>query len=156
MNFFIINLVMAYKGFGSLRSLNFSVALVLLLGGVLYWVFPASGPFVFFNNPYVEVNQLQSVMFGYYKEINSTGIIPDGFFVSGLAAMPSLHLAHATVFLIHSMSLNVYFKILFLLSWVVFFIDSMALGWHYFIDIPVGVLLGLLASRFSQYQFRQV
>ncbi len=47
MNFFIINFIMAYKGFENLRSLNLGIALVLLLGGVLYWAFPASGPFVF-------------------------------------------------------------------------------------------------------------
>lgn len=154
MNFFIINLVMAYKGFENLRSLNLSIALVLLLGGVLYWVFPASGPFIFFNNPYFEVDLLQMTMLGSYQEIRNTGVIPDGFFVSGLAAMPSLHLAHATVFLIYSMSLNIYFKILFVLSWIVFFIDSMALGWHYFIDIPVGILLGFLVSKFSRHQFK--
>ncbi|HEY8941480.1 MAG TPA: phosphatase PAP2 family protein [Cellvibrio sp.] len=154
LNFFIINLVMAYKGFENLRSLNLSIALVLLLGGVLYWVFPASGPFIFFNNPYFEVDLLQMTMLGSYQEIRNTGVIPDGFFVSGLAAMPSLHLAHATVFLIYSMSLNIYFKILFVLSWIVFFIDSMALGWHYFIDIPVGILLGVLVSKFSRHQLK--
>ncbi len=95
-------------------------------------------------------------MFDTYQEIKNTGVIPDGFFISGLAAMPSLHLAHATVFLIYSMSLNIYFKILFVLSWIIFFIDSMALGWHYFIDIPVGVLLGVLASKFSRHQFKSV
>lgn len=156
MNFFIINFIMAYKGLENLRSLNLSIALVLLFGGVLYWAFPASGPFVFVNNPYVEVNQLQTAMFEAYQEIKNAGIIPDGFFVAGLAAMPSLHLAHATVFLIYSMSLNTYFKILFVLSWVIFFIDSMALGWHYFIDIPVGILLGVLASKFSRNQFKSV
>ena len=156
MNFFVINFMMACKGVESLRSLNLAIALVLLLGGVLYWAFPASGPFVFIDNPYFEVNHLQSVMLDTYQKIKNTGIITDGFFVSGLAAMPSLHLAHATVFLIYSMSLNAYFKFLFVLSWAVFFIDSMALGWHYFIDIPVGVLLGVAASKFSQRQFKLV
>ncbi|QEY16533.1 hypothetical protein D0C16_11410 [Cellvibrio sp. KY-GH-1] len=155
-NFFIVNLFMAFKGFGRLRSLNLAIGLVLLVGGVLYWVIPAAGPFVYFNSYYFEVNLQQAEMLDTYNQIKNTGVIPEGFFVSGLAAMPSLHLAHATVFLIYSMSLSVFFRVLFVLSWCVFFIDSMALGWHYFIDIPVGVLLGILASKFSLRQFKTV
>lgn len=139
--FFLCFLFVGMRGGTSeVRRLNYSMCFVLLLGGVLYWVLPALGPFVYFGG-----NGAQLYMEHLNDQIRISGAIPDGFFIQGMAAMPSLHLAHATVFVLHALRASPRVSVIFVAGWLWFFIESMASGWHYFADIPVGVMLGCLA-----------
>jgi hypothetical protein len=76
---------------------------------------------------------------------------PD-YFTGGLAAMPSLHMAHALVmtwFMIKARSIWVP-AFLLITFWVL--IESVASRWHYIIDLPAGALLAVfviwLTNRF--------
>jgi hypothetical protein len=63
--------------------------------------------------------------------------------------MPSLHMSHAFVFLYFSFKYVKWLIPFVILSLMWFFMDSMALGWHYLIDIPFGLLLGWAACFVS-------
>lgn len=114
-----------------MRSFNFSICCVLLMGGVLYWIAPALGPFI-----YGEATESQHYMMMVHERIRVEGVIPRDFFIEGLAAMPSLHLAHASVFVIYMTRVWRPSAAFFIFCWLWFFIESMSSGWHYFVDIP--------------------
>lgn len=147
--FFLCFLLVGLRGgLLDVRRLNYSMCFVLLLGGVLYWVLPALGPFV-----YADGSGVQLYMKHLNEQIRVSGSIPVGFFIQGMAAMPSLHLAHATVFVVYARRASRCVWPVFAVSWLWFFFESMALGWHYFADIPAGVLLGLVAVFVSDQAF---
>lgn len=148
--FFLSFLICTYHGgVASARQLNYSICITLLLGGVLYWVFPAVGPFRFspeIGGPYTGMLRINDY-------IHHTGEIPPGVFVEGLAAMPSLHVAHAMVFFLHAAKHSFKWGLFFALSLVWFAFTAMYLGWHYFIDLIPGLLLGYAVTRASQRIF---
>jgi len=126
------------------RQLILGVCLILLLGGVLYWVAPALGPFLYrsgSNEASIAAQDRMKIMFDF---VAKTRRLPPGYFCSAPAAMPSLHVAHAlflTLFAARSLRwlLPFYLPILF---WII--IESVTSGWHYLVDIPAGVVLTLL------------
>lgn len=145
LEFFLCFFVLFYSGgLVAVRRLNYGICLVLLSGGLLYWLVPALGPFV--NEGWGgKILPAQQHMYELSKFIRINMRFPNGFFIEALGAMPSLHLAHATLFFLF---VHKYFRklsIFFLLGVIWFFIDSMATGWHYFVDIPPGILLGVFS-----------
>lgn len=149
--FFATMILVAIRaGMEGARRANFCICLVLLAGGVAYSFFPAIGPFIFGQKAAVNSSMSQFGMIMAYSYIQKNGCFPPGFFIQGLAAMPSLHLGHATVFLCFSIKYAKWLAPLFLLCFFWFFIESMASGWHYFADIPAGILIGLAAFQISE------
>lgn len=120
------------------RRLNFSICLTLLIGGILYWVYPALGSFLYTDDGY----RPQLEMLTINKYIRQTGLIPSGMFLEGLAAMPSLHLAHSTVFMVHSYKCKRVSCLLFIPLTMFFSVEALALGWHYSLDLVIGGILG--------------
>jgi membrane-associated phospholipid phosphatase len=144
---FFLSFVVCTLSGGALeaRRLNFSICITLLAGGVLYWVFPAIGSFMYMHT--IVDSEMAMARINLY--IHQTQQIPAGMFLEGLAAMPSLHLAHATVFFVHVFRNKRLASIPFAIAAVWFAFAALYLGWHYFLDIIPGVLLGLIATMIS-------
>jgi membrane-associated phospholipid phosphatase len=62
----------------------------------------------------------------------------------GISAMPSIHLAMATLFALLAFSVRRWLGIVFIGYVLVIQIGSVILGWHYAVDGYAGILLALL------------
>ena len=124
--------------------------LILVIGGVSYWLFPVIGPFIFREGENALATLTQQFMFGAYQQVRHTGIFPAGYFVSPLAAMPSLHIAHSIFFTISVKRVAPYLLFFYvpISAWIV--IESVASGWHYFLDLPAGLVVMLLSMFIAQ------
>lgn len=137
----------AFALFGTalqLRRLVLGVCLILLLGGVGYWVCPAVGPFLYREGLNPDSTLAQRHMYALFCRVVETGDLPPGYFVAPLAAMPSLHVAHALFFTLFAFKSHRWLGWIFLplLFWII--IESVASGWHYLADLPVGAVITLI------------
>jgi hypothetical protein len=142
----------------SREQLRYSTCLSLcyLLGGGIYFFFPALGP-VFFDLAsfdYLKEGAPQTVYFqdmlwrstqesihGHLEKIEPYAFI---------ACMPSLHMAHETIMLFYSRHslIMLLFSGLF---WISSFIAVLVLGWHYFFDVIAGSVFACLIVGFVQF-----
>jgi hypothetical protein len=137
------------------RELVLGLCLILLLGGMAYWVAPAEGPFLFRDGLNLASQQSQERMHGLFEQVRATGTIPGGYFASPPAAMPSLHIAHALVMTLYAARALRWLLVLYVpvLLWIV--VESVASGWHYLIDLPVGALLAIFCMILARRLVRQ-
>ena len=121
------------------RRVVLAACLVLLIGGVGYWVLPAKGPFIFrpVENRLAELTQ--RAMEARFDAFVATRVPPPGYFTAPLAAMPSLHTAHAALFTVFAYRRIrwLFWPLSLALFWIV--LEAVAAGWHYVVDLPVGV-----------------
>jgi hypothetical protein len=144
---FLVALVV-YGVFGSAqqqRRLLVGICAALLIGGVSYWVAPAVGPFIFRTSDNVSLAANQGLMLTMYHYIRETNSVPTGYFGAALGAMPSMHFAFATLFLLFTWRSKPWLAGWYIATLIWFFIDSVYLGWHYLVDIPGGVIVALAA-----------
>lgn len=135
------------------------VLLVMTIGGLSYLVAPALGPFIFETSPDKLAAQAQLGMYEAYQEVREEGmawILRSGsrYFTGPLAAMPSLHVAHATVITYYIILSRSVLTPLFVIMWSGIVIDSIALRWHFVIDAPAGFALALLVIWLTNRIFR--
>lgn len=134
-----------------LTELATAIALVLTIGGMSYAVAPALGPFVFSAgfNPTATDIQLHMLAFQ-TRFITSGGTAFDGAeFVSALGAMPSLHTAHAFIFLYYAWKDVRWMGYLYIPAFIFIVTEAIAAKWHYFIDLPIGLAIALLSIRLA-------
>ncbi len=124
-----------------MRRVVSAACLVLLLGGVLYWLVPAKGPFIFRGSVNLAATNAQSAMEGMFDDFARTGAVPAGYFAAPLAAVPSLHTAHATLFCIYAWRRLRVLCVLFVPALVWILLEAIATGWHYVVDLPAGAAL---------------
>jgi hypothetical protein len=125
------------------REFILGLCLILLLGGVGYWAAPAVGPFVHrqgLNPISVEVQRGMLAMFDHVRETRS---LPPGYFAAPPAAMPSLHIGHALFMLLFAVRSARWLALLYVPVFGWFVVESVAAGWHYLIDLPVGAALAI-------------
>lgn len=131
-----------YDELNNFRKVVIGVCLILLVGGVSYWVCPAVGPFIFSTND-TTFTPIQHGMYSYYLVVCQQHIIPSGYFTAAPAAMPSLHIAHSFFLMIMALRtirpLGYFYTAVFL---GILFI-SVASQWHYIIDIPFGLIISI-------------
>lgn len=125
------------------RQLVLGMCLILLFGGVSYWVTPAEGPFLYRDGPNAVARKSQEVMHLLFQEVRVTRELPPGYFTSPLGAMPSLHVAFALFFTLWAARSVRALLIPYgpILLWTV--IEAAVSGWHYLIDLPAGALLAV-------------
>ncbi len=129
---------------------NFALAIltVMIVGGFAYLIAPAVGPFLYEQGANAIASEAQASMWWAYREVLSAGmpwIAEHGqeYFISSLAAMPSLHVANVVVMTYYLLrSRSILGPIFVLLScWIL--IESVASRWHYTVDAPFGILLAV-------------
>jgi membrane-associated phospholipid phosphatase len=126
-----------------LRKVVLGACLVLLLGGMLYWILPAEGPFL---TRVVEGNaapRAQRAMKEMFETVLATNRFPRGYFVAPLAAMPSLHTAHAAIFCLYARRRVPWLGVAFYPALLWILIEAVATGWHYVLDLAAGALLAV-------------
>jgi hypothetical protein len=127
------------------RQLVLGACLILLIGGLAYWIAPAEGAFLYRNSISNGHLFAQTSMHKAFLLVKSTGLLPAGYFSKPPAAMPSLHIALAlcfTWFAGRSCRWLLFFYVP-ALSWLI--IESVCSGWHYLIDLPAGVLVCIIS-----------
>ena len=124
-----------------LRKVVLGACAVLLFGGVLYWILPAEGPFLTRVVEGHAAPGAQRAMSAMFDSVLATRRFPAGYFVAPLAAMPSLHTAHAALFCLYARRRVRWLRIFFYpaLGWIL--IEAVAAGWHYVLDLAAGALL---------------
>lgn len=132
-----------------LGKLTSAIALVLAIGGLSYMIGPAWGPFVYSSSPQL----IQKTMGAFQAEfIRSHGLGYDGgYFLSALAAMPSLHAAHAFVLWAYARRYVRWLGYLYVPLVIFICTEAVASEWHYIIDLLCGLPIAygsiLLAER---------
>jgi hypothetical protein len=123
-----------------------AVALVLLIGGLAYLPFPAFGPFIYQSEVGSQADRIQQDMLGFMQTfVASHGkSYVGGNFIMPLAAMPSLHLAHAFVLLYYAWRHLRWLGYLYLPAFLFLASEAVASRWHYLIDLPAGLAIALL------------
>ena len=127
-----------------------AIMLVLCLGGLAYLIAPAVGPFLFEDGANLAATQAQAGMWTVYQTLVETGppwIAENGsdYFTGALAAMPSLHIAHATVITYYMNRSRLALRWPFMLLWSFILIESVVSRWHYLVDAPAGILVAVVA-----------
>lgn len=127
------------------RRLLLGFVLMLLVGGVSYWLVPALGPFVASGAGNPAAGHVQGLMLAGFRELEATGRIPEGYFTRPLAAMPSLHVGQIVLMALCALRsrrtawlVGIYLPILVFMT-----VESVASGWHYVVDGPAGALLAV-------------
>jgi hypothetical protein len=124
--------------------------LVISLGGLSYLIAPAVGPFLFEDGANAAATEAQAGMWAAYQTLVETGpswIAAYGadYFTGPPAAMPSLHLAHATVMVYYLNRSRLAIRWPFMLLWAFILIESVVSRWHYLVDAPAGILVAIAA-----------
>lgn len=137
------------------RELLIACMIMQILGTIGYLLAPAVGPFQFERgvNPLITVQQ--TTMMDFYRQSMLHGVDwlqANGAhsFTAGLGAMPSLHVAGATLFFLnarrHSRVLSILFG--FILVYIV--VTSVAARWHYLVDLPFGAAIAWISLKSSE------
>ena len=125
------------------------VLLTMSLGALSYLVAPALGPFVYEQGLNAQATEAQAGMYWAHQQVIQHGMpwiaeAGPAYFTGALAAMPSLHIAHALVMTYFAAkvrsSLTPFFC--FICFWVV--IESVVSRWHYLIDLPFGLVVAIV------------
>jgi len=127
----------------TLRRLVVASSLVLLIGGIFYWLMPAKGPFVFRISDNFLARASQARMSQLFDQLVATGRIPPGYFVAAPAAMPSLHTAHAWLFTWYAARYHRWLFWMYLPLFCFILVEAVAASWHYVLDLPAGALLAV-------------
>lgn len=132
------------------------IMLVLALGGLSYLIAPAVGPFIFEDGMNAAATGAQAGMWQVYGVVTTEGapwIAANGpeYFTGALAAMPSLHIAHAAVMTWYMNRSRLVLRWPFLVILLFLVVESVTARWHYLIDAPAGLLVAaaaiLIANR---------
>lgn len=121
------------------------------LGAVAYLIMPAIGPFLYEAGIEPVQTSAQQSMLAAYRANTAGGaewIAANGstHLTVGLAAMPSLHTGGSFLFLLFAWRYARILVVIYLPLFAFISIDAVASRWHYFVDLPVGIILALLCT----------
>ncbi len=137
-----------------LRNVFLAVLFVEAAGPLTYLLAPALGPFLFDTGLDVASASNQGVMRQVRAEIlaDPRWLAEWGstYFISGLAAMPSLHAGASWVFVHYAIKYRTPLIPIYLIIYFWILIEAVATKWHYLIDLPVGVILAILCIWTSE------
>lgn len=136
---------LAFDSMQNFRKVVIGVCFILLFGGILYWLFPAVGPFIYQGTAIPGFANIQQNMYKLYLVIYNSHNVPAGYFISPLAAMPSLHVAHSFFLTFMAMRSVKLLGSLYVLLFSFICITAVASRWHYIIDLPFGLILSFMA-----------
>jgi hypothetical protein len=134
-----------------MRVYLYAFVYAFLIGGLFYYFFPSSGPASVYSSPYFAyVQQLTSAKFYWVHHR-----LPVTTMWGGMIAFPSFHVMWAVI---TTYAATPYRK----LFWGVAFINvlvvlsTLLLGWHYLVDVPSGILLGVVSLYAGELTHRRL
>lgn len=149
-NAFGLSAALVFSSAGYLLRVTNAVVLAYHIGLVVYWLFPTLGPCFYSETIHIfsrmpETMVLKPMLYDrFVGMITSPDVFRVGLF-DGIAAFPSLHVSHSLIYLVYLWPRHRFMTILNILPFVLLCVSTIYLGWHYVIDIPAGVLVGLAA-----------
>jgi membrane-associated phospholipid phosphatase len=133
---------------GEMRRLVLGIMLIYFFGLALFYLFPSVGPVFYTPELFADIpNKWQKVLWGGHLAIQANRETFAAAPFLGVAAMPSLHGAHA-LFLV--MIARRYHRKLFLayLPWItLLYISTVYMGWHYVVDLVAGALISIVVKK---------
>jgi hypothetical protein len=131
----------------TLSEVTTTVAIILSMGGLAYFLAPALGPFIFEDGSNIEATRIQHDMAAFQgKFIASAGkSFHSGNFIMPLAAMPSLHTAHTFALFFYAWRSLRWLGWIYLPPFLFIIIEAVTAKWHYLIDIPAGLAIAGVA-----------
>ncbi len=137
-----------------LRNVFLAVLFVEAVGPLSYLIAPALGPFLYDTGLNISSasNQLvmREVRFEILDDTQWLAQWGSHYFISGLAAMPSLHAGASWVFVHYAFKYRTPLIPIYLVIYFWIIIEAVATKWHYLIDLPAGIGLALLCIWASE------
>ncbi|MCB9990493.1 MAG: phosphatase PAP2 family protein [Rhodospirillales bacterium] len=126
-----------------------AILIMQMIGALTYLIAPAVGPFMFEQGPNAAATEAQQGMLAAFQMVQEQGaawlqVHGGDYFTGPPAAMPSLHIAGALImswYIVRAKSVLAPFMVM-MTCWI--FIESVVSRWHYLIDLPPGLVLGLI------------
>ncbi len=123
---------------------------VHVLGGFAYLVMPALGPFIFEPGPNALETERQIYMLAAHNNALAGGLgwfqaHGAKFLATGLAAMPSLHVASSAVFVYYALRYERILGWFYVPLFLFIMSEAVATRWHYVVDIFGGLVLTTVA-----------
>lgn len=153
-------IVHSSRSFAVFRKMILTAMLVHVLGGLSYLIAPALGPFIY--EPGINLLEANRQIFmlaahdaaavGGMSWFRTEG--PE-FLATGLAAMPSLHVASSAVFVYYAWRYERHLSWFYLPLFGFIMIEAVATRWHYLVDIIAGLGLTALAIFIVEGSFRR-
>lgn len=125
------------------------------LGTLAYIPFPALGPFIYEPGLYSRMTASQAGMLDFHQQIianDSSWLAVHGpaNLTAGLAAMPSLHVGGAFLFLLLAWKHARVLVPLFLMLMLFIFAAAIGTRWHYLIDLPAGMAIAWASIKLAE------
>ena len=152
-------IVHSSRSFPVFRKMILTAMLVHILGGLSYLIAPALGPFLYEPGVNALETQRQIFMLAAHDAAVPGGISwfrtqGSEFLATGLAAMPSLHVASSAVFVYYAWKHERFLTWFYLPLFGFIMIEAVATRWHYLVDIVAGLGLTALAIFIVDWSFR--
>ena len=153
-------IVHSSRSFLVFRKTVLTAMLVHVLGGLSYLIAPALGPFIYEHGVNGLETQRQIFMLSAHQASLPGGVAwlrTEGseFLATGLAAMPSLHVASSAVFVYYAWKYERQLSWFYLPLFGFILIEAVATRWHYLVDIVAGLGLTALAIFLVESSFRR-
>lgn len=122
-----------------LRVLLYGTVYSSIVGSLIYYFFPSSGPAgVFASEHFMEVQRLTHLK---YEQVHN--FQPVTTLLGGLIAFPSFHVAWSVLATYAALPFKKIFVGLSILNAIVI-ASTVLLGWHYLVDVPAGIALAVV------------
>jgi disulfide bond formation protein DsbB len=151
-------IVHSSRSFMVFRKVVLTAMLVHVLGALSYLIAPALGPFLYDAGANALETKRQVYMLATHKDALAGGTVWLGtngaqHLATGLAAMPSLHVASSAVFVYYAWRYERRLCWLYLPLFLFIMNEAVATRWHYLVDIIAGIGLTGLAVFAVEYFF---
>jgi membrane-associated phospholipid phosphatase len=134
----------------TLLHISVTAILACWVARTIGFLFPTAGP-GFYKPEYFDIAGTKSEFLQNMLRLFMKGYFPELVLAPGTMAMPSLHVGFAFLVLVTLYKLNRYTLIAALPFFVLTWVSTVYLGWHYFLDGVVGVAVMTLSSIVSHY-----
>lgn len=122
----------------------------LIFGTLCFSIAPALGPFIYLPSAgWHEIFHKYMEATTAFKNSGGADYKPENFFFI-LGAMPSFHISIPAIFTWYMWKSNLFFGIIGLLILVFCYTQAKFTGFHYEIDLIVGIILALLSILFAE------
>lgn len=128
------------------RKLFLAMLFIQGFGAIAYLIMPAVGPFLFEQGLNPHITETQHYMHDVRQQIEVGGVQwlslnESDVLMTGLGAMPSLHVGSSFVFLWFAIRHGRVLLPTYVPLFIYIVINAIASRWHYLIDLPVGLAL---------------
>lgn len=156
---FMISFIVHYlKDHKQFRVMFAATIFTLFVGTGVYVLLPALGPFIYVlpQSPYMQ-HVVNSMLDGYIQYNASSGALyQPGMIIQGLAAMPSLHIANAFVFVWFAYKYARRLLWLYIPALVFIAVEAVYTRLHYTLDLVIGLEIAVIGIVLATgiYQLR--